>query len=104
MCIRDRKSTVARSSSSGRLARAGAEKAPPQRWSGEQVRAAPTTWLPGVTAISYGGDYNPEQWPEEVWAEDVALMSEAGVNLVSIGIFSWALLAHRAGEFAFRWP
>ena len=22
----------------------------------------------------YGGDYNPEQWPEEVWKEDVELM------------------------------
>lgn len=33
--------------------------------------------LPG---IGYGGDYNPEQWPEEVWAEDMALMREAGVT------------------------
>ena len=24
--------------------------------------------------IAFGADYNPEQWPEEVWAEDVALM------------------------------
>ena len=23
----------------------------------------------------YGGDYNPEQWPEAVWAEDVRLMA-----------------------------
>ena len=23
--------------------------------------------------IWYGGDYNPDQWPEEVWDEDVAL-------------------------------
>ena len=38
------------------------------------------------------GDYNPEQWPEEVWDEDVCLMREAGVNLVSLGIFSWAKL------------
>ena len=53
--------------------------------------------------ICYGGDYNPEQWPEEVWAEDVALMREAGVNLVSVGIFSWALLEPRAGEFDFGW-
>ena len=21
--------------------------------------------------VAYGGDYNPEQWPEEVWDEDV---------------------------------
>ena len=42
--------------------------------------------------IAYGGDYNPEQWPEEVWAEDVRLMREAGVNMVSVNIFAWALL------------
>ncbi|GAA1721552.1 beta-galactosidase [Isoptericola hypogeus] len=60
-------------------------------------------WLPGVEGISYGGDYNPEQWPEEVWADDVALMRSAGVNLVSVGIFSWALLEPREGEFDFGW-
>ncbi len=40
--------------------------------------------------IRYGGDYNPEQWPREVWDEDVRLMGEAGVNLVTVGVFSWA--------------
>mgnify|MGYP000049058139 CR=1 FL=1 len=25
--------------------------------------------------IWYGGDYNPDQWPEEVWDEDVASCS-----------------------------
>ncbi|GHS85430.1 beta-galactosidase [Actinomycetota bacterium] len=65
--------------------------------------AGPPRWLPGVEQICYGGDYNPEQWPEEVWAQDVALMHEAGVNLVSIGIFSWALLEPREGEFDFGW-
>ncbi len=33
--------------------------------------------------IFYGGDYNPEQWPEDVWAEDVRLMREAGVTLAT---------------------
>jgi beta-galactosidase len=60
-------------------------------------------WLPGVDSIGYGGDYSPEQWPETVWAQDVALMKRAGVNLVSIGIFSWALLEPREGEFDFGW-
>ena len=27
-----------------------------------------------VTKILFGGDYNPEQWPEEVWAQDMALI------------------------------
>lgn len=53
--------------------------------------------------VLYGGDYNPEQWPEEVWQEDMALMHEAGVNLVSLGIFSWAWLEPRPGEFDFGW-
>lgn len=26
-----------------------------------------------VTKILFGGDYNPEQWPEEVWAQDMRL-------------------------------
>lgn len=38
--------------------------------------------------IWYGGDYNPDQWPEDVWDEDIHLMRQAGVNLVSVGIFS----------------
>ncbi len=42
--------------------------------------------------IRYGGDYNPEQWPEEVWSEDVTLMVEAGVNLVTVGVFAWGEL------------
>lgn len=63
---------------------------------------ATSAW-PALTGIAYGGDYTPEQWPREVWEEDVALMREAGVNLVSIGIFAWALLEVREGEFDFGW-
>ncbi|MFI6358176.1 beta-galactosidase [Streptomyces sp. NPDC050743] len=54
-----------------------------------------------VPGLAYGGDYNPEQWPEEVWAEDMRLMREAGVNLVSVGIFSWALLEPAEGVYDF---
>ncbi|GAB2907755.1 beta-galactosidase [Streptomyces mayteni] len=53
--------------------------------------------------LAFGGDYNPEQWPEEVWDEDVALMREAGVTLVSLGIFSWARLEPAPGEYDFDW-
>jgi beta-galactosidase len=56
-----------------------------------------------VPHMIYGGDYNPEQWPEEVWNEDVRLMREAGVNLVSLGIFSWARLEPHPGEYDFGW-
>lgn len=57
--------------------------------------------LPGQKRIAFGADYNPEQWSPEVWAEDVRLMREAGVDLVALGIFSWALLEPRPGEFDF---
>jgi beta-galactosidase len=56
-----------------------------------------------ASGLCYGGDYNPEQWPESVWIEDAALMREAGVNLVSVGIFSWALLEPHEGKYEFGW-
>ena len=51
----------------------------------------------------YGGDYNPDQWPEEVWPEDVRLMRESGVNLVSLGIFAWSRLEPAEGSYDFGW-
>ncbi|WP_030505742.1 beta-galactosidase [Microbispora rosea] len=51
--------------------------------------------------LAYGGDYNPEQWPEEVWREDVRLMREAGVTLVTVGVFNWGLIEPQEGEYDF---
>ncbi|MGW2620552.1 beta-galactosidase [Streptomyces sp. NPDC001500] len=53
--------------------------------------------------ILFGGDYNPEQWPEETWHEDVRLMREAGVNSVTLGVFSWARLEPEPGARDFGW-
>jgi beta-galactosidase len=53
--------------------------------------------------MHYGGDYNPEQWPEEIWPDDVRLMREAGVTMVSLGIFSWSRIQPAEGEFDFDW-
>ena len=63
----------------------------PQPLAGQQAR------------IWYGGDYNPDQWPEEVWDDDVRLMRKAGVNLVSVGIFSWAKIETSEGVYDFDW-
>ncbi len=57
----------------------------------------------GLGGLVYGADYNPEQWPEDVWPEDARLMREANVNLVSVGIFSWAKLEPAPGRFDFAW-
>ncbi|MFE6409328.1 beta-galactosidase [Streptomyces sp. NPDC057837] len=63
----------------------------------------PDTTPRGLTRLAFGGDYNPEQWPESVWQEDVRLMREAGVTMVSVGIFSWALLEPSPGTYDFGW-
>ena len=59
--------------------------------------------IPGLPEYAFGGDYNPEQWPESVWAEDMALMREAGVNLVTVGVFSWAKLQPTETTWSFEW-
>jgi beta-galactosidase len=53
------------------------------------------------SGLWYGADYNPEQWPERVWVEDVALMREAGVNLVTVNVFGWASIEPAPGEYDF---
>jgi beta-galactosidase len=56
-----------------------------------------------VGRFAFGADYNPEQWPESVRDEDMALMKRAGVTMVSVGIFSWAAVEPRPGEYDFDW-
>lgn len=53
--------------------------------------------------ISFGADYNPEQWPRDVWGEDIRLMKQANVDVVSVGIFSWARLQPAQGRWDFDW-
>ncbi|MCP6127571.1 beta-galactosidase, partial [Klebsiella pneumoniae] len=60
-----------------------------------------STWP--TQGISFGGDYNPEQWPEDVWRRDVELMHEAGVDFVTVGVFSWARLQPTATTWDFEW-
>lgn len=57
---------------------------------------------PFPTHLLYGADYNPEQWSESVWLEDMRLMKLAHVNMASINIFSWAALEPRPGEYHFE--
>ncbi|MFI6498836.1 beta-galactosidase [Nonomuraea typhae] len=59
--------------------------------------------LTRVPGLLFGGDYNPEQWPEEVWAEDMRLMAEAGVNMATVAVFSWSRLEPRRGAYDFGW-
>ncbi len=56
-------------------------------------------WATGT--ITLGCDYNPEQWDESIWHDDVALMRELGVDLVAINIFGWAQVQPEPGPFDF---
>jgi beta-galactosidase len=53
--------------------------------------------------FGYGGDYNPEQWSPATWVEDMALMRQAGVNVVNLGVFAWAELEPEPGRYRFEW-
>ena len=56
-----------------------------------------------LPCLLYGAGYHPEQWPEPVWREDVQLMRQAGVNLVTLGVFSWSRLQPEPETYAFGW-
>jgi len=45
-----------------------------------------------IRQVLYGGDYNPEQWPEEIWQEDMRMLKKAHINIVTLNVFSWAAL------------
>lgn len=53
--------------------------------------------------IHLGVCYYPEHWPEERWATDARLMREAGLSVVRLAEFSWALLEPEEGSYDFAW-
>ena len=56
-----------------------------------------------VAKILYGGDYNPEQWPKDVWREDMRLFGLAGVDIATVNVFSWALNQPDENTYRFDW-
>ena len=48
--------------------------------------------LPAGRKVRYGGDYNPEQWPREVWEADHAAFDLASIDTLTLNVFSWATL------------
>lgn len=41
-------------------------------------------------SILFGGDYNPNQWPKEIWEEDIRIFKKASINSATVNVFSWA--------------
>ncbi len=56
-----------------------------------------------IKGFFYGADYNPDQWSEETWIEDIRQMKIHGVNVVTLPVFSWAKLQPSENEFDFSW-
>ncbi len=58
---------------------------------------------PRFPHMLHGGDYNPDQWPEDIWAEDMRLMKLAHCNTMSVNIFAWSKTEPAEGQFDFGW-
>ena len=56
---------------------------------------------PSFPHLIHGADYNPEQWPRDIWDRDMELMQQANCNEMTVGIFSWSTLEPREGEYDF---
>jgi beta-galactosidase len=53
--------------------------------------------------MTIGVCYFPEHWPRERWTTDAARMADAGIDVVRLAEFSWAVLEPRRNEFDFEW-
>lgn len=57
------------------------------------------------SSLLHGGDYNPEQWLDkpEILEQDLEYFRKAGINTVTLGVFSWAVLEPEEGRYEFQW-
>lgn len=53
--------------------------------------------------ILHGGDYNPRQWPEPVWDNDVRPMNLAHWNVATLPVFGWVSLQPAEDTWTFEW-
>ncbi len=54
-------------------------------------------------AVLHGGDYNPEQWPQETWDDDVRLMREAHINVATLPVFGWVSVQPDEDTWTWEW-
>lgn len=62
--------------------------------------------MKGAAGLLHGGDYNPDQWmdmKDTIWKKDMEMAKKAGINTLSVGIFSWSMLEPEEGVYHFEW-
>ena len=56
---------------------------------------------PFFNRILFGGDYSPNQWPKEIWEEDMRIFRQAHINSATVNVFSWAKIQPAENEYNF---
>ncbi len=59
--------------------------------------------IKGASTIYYGGDYSPDQFDLETIKKDIVSFREAGINMVTLPVFSWTKLEPEEGVYDFGW-
>lgn len=68
-----------------------------------QATPARATNFAGKPPLAVGVAWYPEQWPEERWPVDLAMMHKAGFNTVRVAEFAWSRMEPEEGKFDFTW-
>jgi beta-galactosidase len=71
--------------------------------SGQSGAQNPPTQVAGHNALLMGAAWYPEQWPEERWETDLAMMEAAHLNVSRIAEFAWSRMEPSEGQFDFGW-
>ena len=67
------------------------------------AQTAVTTSMPQMPSVLYGAAYYHEYMPYERLEKDVALMKQAGLNVVRMGESTWSLWEPEDGQFEYAW-
>ena len=61
--------------------------------------------FPQIKGFLHGGDYNPEQWLDrpDILKKDIDYMKDAGINTVTMGVFSWSVHEPTEDNISFDW-
>ena len=60
------------------------------------------TMINGLNQLGYGADYCPEQHSDDDVKKHLDLAKEAGLNFLSVNIFTWSLIQKDEGNFNFE--